>query len=128
MRISDGSSAVCSSDLTRELSRSSACLALTLYATHLPRQASRRKNIIDNCNQQETAHGHHRVLQTCRGGFRTGCRRLPRLRSKTYGGVVPRKVGIRQPRSEEHTSELQSLMRTSYAVFCLKKKNTPTTT
>src|SRR3546814_9189149 len=29
-------------------------------------------------------------------------------------------------RSEEHTSELQSLMRISYAVFCLKKKNTPT--
>src|SRR3546814_6015835 len=29
---------------------------------------------------------------------------------------------LRQERSEEHTSELQSLMRTSYAVFCLKKK------
>src|SRR3546814_5212320 len=29
----------------------------------------------------------------------------------------------RSHRSEEHTSELQSLMRTSYAVFCLKKKN-----
>src|SRR3546814_6488592 len=29
------------------------------------------------------------------------------------------------PRSEEHTSELQSLMRISYAVFCLKNKNTP---
>src|SRR3546814_5309398 len=29
---------------------------------------------------------------------------------------------IRAERSEEHTSELQSLMRTSYAVFCLKKK------
>src|SRR3546814_4139578 len=29
------------------------------------------------------------------------------------------------PRSEEHTSELQSLMRISYAVFCLKKKQTP---
>src|SRR3546814_4857932 len=29
-------------------------------------------------------------------------------------------------RSEEHTSELQSLMRLSYAVFCLKKKNTKT--
>src|SRR3546814_6454280 len=28
-------------------------------------------------------------------------------------------------RSEEHTSELQSLMRTSYAVFCLQKKNKP---
>src|SRR3546814_3467121 len=33
-------------------------------------------------------------------------------------------IGI-PPRSEEHTSELQSLMRLSYAVFCLKKKNLP---
>src|SRR3546814_1562378 len=32
-------------------------------------------------------------------------------------------AGRRCPRSEEHTSELQSLMRISYAVFCLKKKN-----
>src|SRR3546814_4767666 len=33
-------------------------------------------------------------------------------------------IGWNQPvRSEEHTSELQSLMRISYAVFCLKKKN-----
>src|SRR3546814_8138299 len=32
----------------------------------------------------------------------------------------------RQTKSEEHTSELQSLMRTSYAVFCLKKKNSQT--
>src|SRR3546814_3686758 len=31
--------------------------------------------------------------------------------------------GLRPGRSEEHTSELQSLMRISYAVFCLKKKN-----
>src|SRR3546814_3175484 len=30
--------------------------------------------------------------------------------------------GAQRPRSEEHTSELQSLMRISYAVFCLKKK------
>src|SRR3546814_6564091 len=36
--------------------------------------------------------------------------------------------GRRQPlRSEEHTSELQSLMRISYAVFCLKKTKTNTT-
>src|SRR3546814_3508796 len=35
------------------------------------------------------------------------------------GGQVARSAG----RSEEHTSELQSLMRISYAVFCLKKKN-----
>src|SRR3546814_5872514 len=32
--------------------------------------------------------------------------------------------GARSRRSEEHTSELQSLMRISYAVFCLKKKTT----
>src|SRR3546814_8041590 len=31
-------------------------------------------------------------------------------------------IGFSHARSEEHTSELQSLMRTSYAVFCLKKK------
>src|SRR3546814_6971587 len=35
---------------------------------------------------------------------------------------VRRIVGLMLPRSEEHTSELQSLMRISYAVFCLKKK------
>src|SRR3546814_14146200 len=32
------------------------------------------------------------------------------------------RTGVRRLRSEEHTSELQSLMRISYAVFCLKKK------
>src|SRR3546814_7041229 len=35
---------------------------------------------------------------------------------------------VRTARSEEHTSELQSLMRISYAVFCLKKKNSNTNT
>src|SRR3546814_4153905 len=39
------------------------------------------------------------------------------------GGSEPSQLG-KQQRSEEHTSELQSLMRISYAVFCLKKKNT----
>src|SRR3546814_5904445 len=59
----------------------------------------------------------------------TGCR-LPARR--WAGSVVqvwrghchqnqPRNLS-HQPRSEEHTSELQSLMRISYAVFCLKKK------
>src|SRR3546814_7961848 len=42
-------------------------------------------------------------------------------------GIASRRVrgsdGSRSSRSEEHTSELQSLMRISYAVFCLKKKN-----
>src|SRR3546814_2552612 len=39
---------------------------------------------------------------------------------QTRRDVAPRL----EQRSEEHTSELQSLMRISYAVFCLKKKNT----
>src|SRR3546814_4066672 len=41
---------------------------------------------------------------------------------KTAAGRVPVIAGVAETRSEEHTSELQSLMRTSYAVFCLKKK------
>src|SRR3546814_5740812 len=48
-------------------------------------------------------------------------------------GNFPHTVGAkgvagRRPRSEEHTSELQSLMRISYAVFCLKKKKTQPST
>src|SRR3546814_4667250 len=39
----------------------------------------------------------------------------------------PEKISDALPRSEEHTSELQSLMRISYAVFCLKKKKTTRT-
>src|SRR3546814_3616230 len=39
-------------------------------------------------------------------------------------GLQDRRSREAGPRSEEHTSELQSLMRISYAVFCLKKKNT----
>src|SRR3546814_6791998 len=43
------------------------------------------------------------------------------------GGAKARHLARRGAahRSEEHTSELQSLMRISYAVFCLKKKKTP---
>src|SRR3546814_6108579 len=40
----------------------------------------------------------------------------------TSGAVYPAAGFVQTARSEEHTSELQSLMRISYAVFCLKKK------
>src|SRR3546814_5517679 len=45
-------------------------------------------------------------------------------------GIVPSREwkAKHRPRSEEHTSELQSLMRISYAVFCLKKKKHHATT
>src|SRR3546814_3206363 len=39
-----------------------------------------------------------------------------------HGALFDQRHDVLQVRSEEHTSELQSLMRTSYAVFCLKKK------
>src|SRR3546814_7256570 len=44
---------------------------------------------------------------------------------RDFNAVVGREARA-QMRSEEHTSELQSLMRISYAVFCLNKKNTQT--
>src|SRR3546814_10418495 len=52
---------------------------------------------------------------------RTQC---SRMRARKLNSSVPW-PGLKKPgRSEEHTSELQSLMRISYAVFCLKKKKT----
>src|SRR3546814_8258656 len=48
---------------------------------------------------------------------------LPRLAISADGRVTYSWLSGTAERSEEHTSELQSLMRTSYAVFCLKKKN-----
>src|SRR3546814_8094776 len=55
--------------------------------------------------------------------FRSGCRRKQpvcvKQRSRCAGGLIHT---ASPGRSEEHTSELQSLMRISYAVFCLKKK------
>src|SRR3546814_2322550 len=50
-------------------------------------------------------------------GSRGTLRGLPGI-----GGCASRLSGDGHSRSEEHTSELQSLMRISYAVFCLKKK------
>src|SRR3546814_1205490 len=55
----------------------------------------------------------------------TGPRSSPPVRRQAIGRPMPcsSRSQDRRSRSEEHTSELQSLMRISYAVFCLKKKN-----
>src|SRR3546814_6198594 len=58
---------------------------------------------------------------TARGGVLVAAAEKYRLPIHAIG--VGEKI---EDRSEEHTSELQSLMRNSYAVFCLKKKNTQT--
>src|SRR3546814_2156099 len=55
-----------------------------------------------------------------RGRAGEGSWRRSGSRVGTVGGMHTSTV--RETRSEEHTSELQSLMRISYAVFCLKKK------
>src|SRR3546814_8993190 len=59
-------------------------------------------------------------IRCCRSGQVSGALDAEQIPS----GAPPRRL-LRwtSSRSEEHTSELQSLMRISYAVFCLKKKN-----
>src|SRR3546814_1087763 len=52
--------------------------------------------------------------------------RLPRREAQVILALLRRRARAVEDRSEEHTSELQSLMRISYAVFCLKKKKTKT--
>src|SRR3546814_5717424 len=62
-----------------------------------------------------------RYLPACDYAF---CITLSGTRGKTYENTAKAAFAILadEQRSEEHTSELQSLMRISYAVFCLKKK------
>src|SRR3546814_9190941 len=106
MRISDWSSDVCSSDL--------------------PRQPSPRRALAETCGApvaQSWATHQHRPPPS-----RMQSRRLSRsISGHRPEHAAPPAWAVAMPscaasRSEEHTSELQSLMRISYAVFCLKKK------
>src|SRR3546814_4442384 len=111
MRISDWSSDVCSSDLFDH----NALMALL----HQKRMAFRG---------QVFAHQFEFGFGQCEA-FDIIAPRTEGIRQHDFGGdlfqnrmadVALERIGRR---SEEHTSELQSLMRISYAVFCLKKKN-----
>src|SRR3546814_2629669 len=65
------------------------------------------------------------VARPSRSRFSSACWRM-RVRSApriVFRAEARSESNCRYTRSEEHTSELQSLMRISYAVFCLKKKN-----
>src|SRR3546814_19068810 len=70
---------------------------------------SRRQHLLGQLGGERAAPAHQRIDH-----------RLGRARERGKGGARVAEADIR--RSEEHTSELQSLMRISYAVFCLKKK------
>src|SRR3546814_4845179 len=102
MRISDWSSDVCSSDLSAAALRRSLCLQSRPW--HRPGYAAGARGPDDGADPR---------LARNRG---------PRAMSRT-AVVLFNLGGPDLLRSEEHTSELQSLMRISYAVFCLKKKN-----
>src|SRR3546814_9533630 len=119
MRISDWSSDVCSSDLLRDI--------IVEAAVEFARGA-----VID---QHQPVRGHlEHVAIVTHHQHRAGIiverlhQRLARIDVEVVGRLVEdQQVRRVARRSEEHTSELQSLMRISYAVFCLKKKKTPTT-
>src|SRR3546814_2652885 len=121
MRISDWSSDVCSSDLATPSARHSAARA---RAPVLP--SNRTATVVHRPWRQGDA-GLAPVIfgsgSTIIYLFPVGrCRvstALPRLEFFASIRSGPARY---TPRSEEHTSELQSLMRISYAVFCLTKK------
>src|SRR3546814_3917178 len=124
MRISDWSSDVCSSDLLvaalDELRGNFDIIILdgppVLGLADAPLIASIVGNAVFVV---EASRGH-------RGATKTALRRLRTGHAHILGAVLtkfdPKKSASTYNRSEEHTSELQSLMRISYAVFCLKKK------
>src|SRR3546814_1375196 len=107
MRISDWSSDVCSSDLdlSTEHSRSLALSIARLAAFADPTAAEYRIGVA------------RELLATDHASF--ALRALPTIESGS-----PFASAATDVRSEEHTSELQSLMRLSSAVFCLKNKTT----
>src|SRR3546814_5252165 len=122
MRISDWSSDVCSSDLSsRSANRGISLLPQIAFTAGQPTQTSRRR-----CFDAQT------MPRAAISGWKiggTGCARRGMCeRAQSNCGVlkadsctIVRWTPLRS-RSEENTSELQSLMRISYAVFCLKKK------
>src|SRR3546814_6026288 len=111
MRISDCSSDVCSSDLATARRRRDGRIGVG--AGRLQHAPPLRGPI----DRQQIGHGVARMHRGAR------CRAAAEQEAVVPVVVAEGDVAAEGKRSEEHTSELQSLMRISYAVFCLKKKN-----
>src|SRR3546814_2272855 len=121
MRISDWSSDVCSSDLNLQVQAASHPAAST---TQLLEAGNRGSTIHLPMTKNRTSRSHPLVTKSrgSRVHLRTRKNQVKKIRLLTMKSL---KSPIRRMktsrRSEEHTSELQSLMRISYDVFCLKK-------
>src|SRR3546814_5886201 len=97
------------------------------YCRHSSTASSQTTSVSSGCSPASGRLKFDRPLRSvekCRGGKRRGFRSRPPGRSsgRDRQNRRPSRTS-RAARSEEHTSELQSLMRISYAVFCLKNKN-----
>src|SRR3546814_8920604 len=115
MRISDWSSDVCSSDLLiRRLGGRKRAHAQKLLAVGV---AGADQRLIQNI---DLGQGIGRLVDALNGGIKRASDK-GQPADAAFGEVFAKRLD--GARSEEHTSELQSLMRISYAVFCLKKKN-----
>src|SRR3546814_5659218 len=124
MRISDWSSDVCSSDLDQIVEAAIAEQHPVAGVVHHDRQALNARSD-DEAGQQIDGDS----VNMDGDGARPDCYRPLEDEQQGVATVVDDRQFADQrqgaaPRSEEPTSELQSLMRLSYAVFCLKKKNT----
>src|SRR3546814_1613179 len=137
MRISDWSSDVCSSDLSHAMLVRQSHPATTTPALYAHRSAHEMPLTL----RYESSSGRHGppteiygLPRAWRHRHRHRCQLLPgsvqpsaqlgRRRSPQRPKKTNTCTFLALRRSEEHTSELQSLMRISYAVFCLKKKKT----
>src|SRR3546814_4654703 len=133
MRISDWSSDVCSSDLSDGLHI--ATLLSALFLKHFPALVAAGnifvampplfrvdvgKQVFYALDEEEKRLLLEKIERE-KGDRKKGMSGAVNVtRFKGLGEMNPSQL---RERSEEHTSELQSLMRTSYAVFCLKKKH-----
>src|SRR3546814_3610666 len=111
MRISDWSSDVCSSDLIFDAVEGQRAGGIEAEGLQIAGQNLHRSDpaILDRAD--EFAPRRERKILAA-----------PQAQPLGISEVLHRGRAGRRDRSEEHTSELQSLMRISYAVFCLKKK------
>src|SRR3546814_8885750 len=119
MRISDWSSDVCSSDLVET--------ALASQNVEIPagriESRDREFSVVSSTDLQTPAQFAAIVVANVKG-YPVRLGDVAKVEIGAADDRILSRFNGRPARSEEHTSELQSLMRISYAVFCLKKQTT----